>query len=548
MTTLARNTIIFGAFALVAGCGLAISFSAPHLTNDDELVYLAGAQEASAHNLPDAVMLHSFDQGPYLYPKVLLREYPALGNDLFKSIYLVGLIFATGLAAYAMFLMLGLSWVPSLLFSIVALMPRISTGIEVFGVFTFKEAVGRASALPVFFLATGFLIKRLIERKSLWPVFGILGFVMFLHPVSVMLFAFVALIAIFVTELFRRTPFFRALCDLIVNGVTFVLAGSYFFVEVFTRLFESTSSAGVSALEYTDAATSRNPWEFPPVSLQWAPHIVAISLFFILFILAVYTLPMFRALRARVGAFPNARAITVWGSALALGSLVVAILFPGLNLYAMKHLGAPYLFQQWSRIGKFFYLGLFVALIPIIGVLWEGYRAQPTGRKTLVVVLLFLVGVGSSSFGLEVAEFVAGYKNYDTAYIPQALSHAPDEVGATDYQALCATLTALGATSHTLLISNDFGLRYYCKAHLYTTFEEGAAFFQRPRAELIDWNVRYNAQHDALITNDPKKIDAFARSVGAAFVIVSNTTQHAMLLAGATSTPRFIIMTVPKRP
>ena len=152
MKPIVKKIIIIGTFTLVAFLGLLVSFSAPYVASGDELVYLTGALQVKDGGLPDAYMLQGYDYNAYLYPKLISLWYELLGYEIFKTIYLFLLVIVTGISAYVMFRVMRLSWVPALLLSVVALMPRFSSGTEIFGVLTFHEAIGRQAALPLFFL------------------------------------------------------------------------------------------------------------------------------------------------------------------------------------------------------------------------------------------------------------------------------------------------------------------------------------------------------------------------------------------------------------
>ena len=116
----------------------------------------------------------------------------------------------------------------------------------------------------------------MIERKSLCPIFGIFGIFIFLHPVTITLFAFISLIACAVTYALERTPWVKILRDIAISGVTFVLAGSYFFIEVFERLGRGIADEGVSSALYVQAIVFRNAWEFPEASLDWFRHMAIV--------------------------------------------------------------------------------------------------------------------------------------------------------------------------------------------------------------------------------------------------------------------------------
>ena len=426
---------------------------------------------------------------------------------------------------------------------VVALVPRYAGGLEVFGVFSFHEATGRQMALPLFFLATGFLIRRFAERKSLWPVFGIIGLCVFLHPVTVLLFAFISLIALLVARLVSRERVARVIGELLLCGGAFVLGGAYLFVKVFTRLAGSASGAVANAA-YVHAVLFRDIWNFPAGVLQWYPHMAVVSAAFVAALGAFYFLPQGRALGARYP-LPQAKLVLAWGLAIAVGSLAAAVVIPGVNLYAMEHWGAPYLFQQWSRVAKFYYLGLFVALVPAAYALARAYEASTYRWKRALLALAFVIGVASSSLGLEVTEFAVGYPNFEPSYIPQALSHVPDGVTSQDYGSVCDALRSLGAKPGDLILSGDFAFRFYCHAHLYATTEEGDAYIQLGRADTIAWYDRLMAERSALGGGDVTAAESFAKRVGASFIIVPHTTAYAAFsAAAATSTKQYIIVKV----
>lgn len=533
MNMFSRSVVIVGIFTLIAGAGVLLSLSAPYSQDGDELTYLAGTLEERTGDLPDAYMLTGYEYSPYLYPYIMSRWYESLGHNAFKSIYLALLILSTGLSAYFTFRLLWLPWIPALALSVVMLLPRFASGMEVFGVLTFNEAQGRAAAVPLFFIATAYIIRRMVDQKSLWPVFGAIGLFAFLHPVTVMLFASIALLAVTSTELLRRVPVWKVLRDVALSGVAFVLGGSYFFIEVFERLARGLISDNSSSALYVSAVVDRVAWEFPAASVLWFRHMAIVSALFLALLVMFYTVPALRALRARYP-LPHSREVVTWGITVAGGALLLCLVLPGLNLYLMEHANAPYLFQQWSRISKFYYLGLFVALTPVVYALSSWYRESTYRFKTVVVALLVTAALASSSFGFETAQFFVGYPNFKTAYIPQALSGVPDDITPEEYRETCRSLARLSATSDTLsdtlVISDDFALRYYCRTKLYVTREEGAAYLQLLRADLVLWHDRELAQEKALGSADPV-IFAFAKRVGADFIVVPRVSKYESLEA-----------------
>lgn len=552
MSLFGRKLIVIGAFLLVAFLGIALSLSAPYSRSNDELVYLTGALQVQEQTLPDAEMLAGYDYSWYLYPQILHAWYEDLGHDGFKSVFLITLVLVTGLAAYSAFRLLWLPWIPALLLSIVSIIPRYTAGTEIFGVFTFRDAIGRACALPLFFLGTAWLIRRLIEKKSIWPIYGVFGLFMFLHPATVMIFAFVTLFVSGIILIFVvGEPLLKVIKKIIGAGLVFILTGSYFLVDVINRLLQSAEVQGETVItsEFIQAIAFRNTWEFPEESLNWYRHTAVVSLFFILLLLAFYRHPKLKEIRTKY-VIPNAKIIFSWGSLLMITSLVFAIIIPGTNLYFMEHHNAPYIFQQWVRVAKFFYLGLFVALLPLTYALWHWYKASSWRFKNLALALLFVTSVASSSIGFEFAQFIIGYPNYERAYVPQFLSGAPDGITDSDYKEVCAALNDLGASDIPKVISSDFAFRYYCRADLYVTNEEGGAYNQLPRNEMVAWHKRYLEQRAMYSSLDIDKMLEFADSHEADFVIfpraernleIENSTEHEIVV-----TSRHFIVKVEK--
>jgi hypothetical protein len=85
-------------------------------------------------------------------------------------------------------------------------------------------------------------------------------------------------------------------------------------------------------------------------------------------------------------------------------------------------------------------------------------------------------------------------------------------------------LSSLGANSLSLIVSSEFPLRYYCKSHLYTTDEEGAAYFQLSRSDLVAWYERETSQERALKSKDLATIRTFAHGIGAEYVVLPDAS------------------------
>ena len=281
MKTWIKTLVVTLSLGLVAVAGLVVSFSAPHIKSGDELVYLTGALQAKEHNLPDSYMLQGYDYGPYIYPRIMSYFYESLGHQTYKSVVLLALIFAIGLGAYFMFRLAGLPWVPSLLFAIVALLPRFASGQEIFG---------RGFSLFLVFVMTGFFLKFVREKRPLWPLFGISGIFIFLHPVTVLLFVFISIVAMIFTYVITKVSWVKIVKETICSGLAFVSGGSYLFFEVFIRMSRGFSSADVLQSDYISAIVARNAWEFPVEVARWFPHMFIVSAFFILLIFLYFVL------------------------------------------------------------------------------------------------------------------------------------------------------------------------------------------------------------------------------------------------------------------
>lgn len=513
------------ALSLFASIGVSISIAAPYVANDDEVVYLLGAELSHGLDLPDTDMLKGYDYGPYLYPVVMHMVYEHVGFVFFKVILLILLILSTGSAAYYCFRLLLLPHAEAMLLALVVLMPRLATGTEFFGVLTFKEAVGRSLAVPLFFFGSSWLMYRLLQRLSVWPVFLFIGVFSFLHPVTVLLFAVVMFIGMASVFVWREGLSWRLVGVCVSAGVAYLVGASYFLIEVVARLYtSSTKTLPVNTSEYVEAVLFRNSWEFPEASMGWLIHLLVVSIFFIVGgLIAVWFLR-----KTPVRQHPYAQTLFVFGGAVLTASIVLAVVLPGLNLYMMRFHDAPYVFQQWSRIGKFFYIGMFFALVPVVYMLGQWVRAIAHTR-TLATLLLF-AGLVSSSFFFEIAQFIVGYDNVTKEYIPQKLSLIEDDVTPQQYREVCALLPKYSANVFPKVLSNDFSFRYYCHADLFATLEEGAAHLQFPRDSLVAWHKDYLRQRTILREANPDAMIMLARETLSDFIIVPKASRYQTII------------------
>lgn len=506
---------------LYASAALIISVAAPYVANDDELVYLLGAEYSHGVELPDVPMLRGYDYGPYLYPIIMHMVYEKLGFTTFKIGLLILLIFSTGWAAYFCFRLLLLPHVESIFLMLVGLLPRVATGTEFFGVLTFREAIGRSLAVPLFFVATAWIVHHVIHRKATWPTFLCIGIFSFLHPVTVLLFAAIMLVGVGCTYVWRDGPSWSGVTEVLRGGIAYLIGASYFLVEVVIRLYtSSTHVVPVNAGEYVEAVLFRNSWEFPQASMGWIMHLLIVSSFFIFGALLVTWC-------TRNTSFPRhsqVGTLSVFGVSVLIASLTFAVILPGLNLYAMKFYEAPYLFQQWSRIGKFFYIGLFVAIIPVVYILGQWVRSIPHGRT--IATFLLIAGILSSSFFFEIAQFLVGYKNVTKEYIPQYFSSIPDDVTPQEYREVCGILRTRSTALFPKVISNDFAFRYYCHADLFATLEEGAAYLQLPRDSFLGWFRNYTKQRTVLREANPSEMILLAQETDSEFIVLPRAERY----------------------
>ena len=517
-----KATILVGTFLLISAFGVLLGLSTPYSADGDEHVYLL-SQLSRDSDLPDSYMLQGINQDPYLYPRVFGALYDPVHHDMFKSISLIILLLSSGLAAFYMFSRLGLVFVPALIISVIALMPRFSIGLETFGIITFREAIGRSYALPLFFVASAFLIMRTARKKPLWPIFAFIGFFIFIHPITVVLFGLISLFTASMVMFMQRYNLTYIIKTITTSFVAFLTAGSYFFVEVLSRLSNSVEEGMVSIPQYVAAVMYRNTWEFPAASVDWLPHMFIVSVFFIVVIGVSQTVLQHQE------KIPHTSTLYLWGITMALSAVILSIAVPAINLLYMENHGVSYIFQEWNRIAKFYYLGLFIALIPAVNTLWYWYKETTHKLKHICVSILVLTGIASSSFGFEWFQFVVGYKNVTEAYIPQILTGAQDGISPEEYKEICSRLTALGAIKESEIVSKDFNLRYYCQANLHVTFEEGSAYMFLSRSDLVNWHDEYLRQRVALKSSDPYSLITHARSVGASFVVDGSRTKYSNL-------------------
>lgn len=501
-----KDGIVCGVFVVIALIATLYSLTLPPIVPDDEYTVLLGQRAGEDASYPDSELLAEYNYTTYLYPHIIGGLDSVVPMEKYRPILLFLFVFLVLLGAYAGLRLVRIPRAPAAVIAIIALIPRVSVGGTYFGVFTSLEVMGRTLALPAIWVLAGWHIRRLGDRRLTWPVLFAVGVAALLHPVSVLFFGMLLVITEFVVRIVRRNGW-RDVCTVFYGVLAFVVGASPVLAEVVIRSGRIAEKILVTSAEYRDAVLFRIPWEFSPESVLWLRPVALVSIIFVIFV--IYSLWKER------GKETLSRTVLVWGVTFCCSAVVLSFILPALQLFLITHTDFPLLLQQTSRFFKFWYLGLFVLVGLCLGYLWEAGRIKKWGLG-----LMLVVGVLSSSLGLEWVQYVVGYPHYERAYIPEVFQEETYVHDREEYEPLCDALHTLGATRTTRVLSGSFKLRYFCEVPLYVTFEEGGAYLNRGREALVAWKNMFDEQHTVFASSNPEAFLSFAEEVGARYAVI----------------------------
>jgi len=504
-------------FLLVALIAVIYSRSLPFFVHPDNYVSLLANRASLDVNYPDRDMILRMDFKPYLYTNILDFFSSRFSIPTYESIVLFLMVFFAGWGAYLALRFLGFARLISIGTSLIFLMPRFGLGSSPFGVFTRNEILGRSFTLPILWLLSAWFINRKYNKKSLWPIFAVAGFATYVHPVSVIFFSgLLFLISLFfiVTEKNYRDGF----KDFGISIVSFCVASLFLLVKIFsTTKYIGTvkwNSVTATGKEYSEALYYRMAFDFPPGNLVWLRNTAVVSFLFI--VAGVYVYIQIR--NGRILKNSSAYLVAKFSGLLIFFSIFLSLALPSFQMLMIVHYDWTLLVQQTSRFFVTYFLGLFLLLPIAFTVITERYKIK---KGTLII--LIVVGMASSSFGLEWFEFIVGYKGYSPLMIPKSLQEDIKGKGIDDETIIdppiCRQLGAAGVKRTDLILADDFSLRYNCESHLLLAYVEGTAYMMSGKNEMVWW-YRTKLEQDKAFSGTADDLISFAKKEKASYALI----------------------------
>jgi len=511
-------------FILVAFCSFLYTRTLPGFMPQDEYVILLANKCAVTQSFPQCDMLLNYNYGNYIYYNLIESLTNNFPIEIYRTWILFSYVFLLGLCCYFALRSIKISRAVSLVTSIVALFPRLSIGSTFFGVFTNKENLGRSIVFPLIWIIFCWHLKRLQDKKEIWPVFLVIGLGSYFHPVTMVFLAGLLLLVTLVHHFIDKEWFF-GIKQFMKGLVAFCLGASSLLFEIYQRT-RVIAGGFVSRIDYSTAIEFRLGWEFPPDNLVWFK---AISVFCVFFIIVI----LFAIYKRNVGNIVDYIKINItarWVILVVILSTSLSILLPFIQLQAMRHLGSPLLIQQTSRIFIFFYPALFIAFAISLDYLFKNIQILKR-FKVFSLALVLLFGIISSNIGSEWLQYLSKKGAYDPGYIPLTIQGSNDVNDFDFYPNICNELRKLGADSNSKIITDD-GLRllYFCEIPLHVTWQDGAAYLNKGRSEFVTWYKRYLEQTNILESGDIEVLKVYMKSNGVKFIVVSSKNTVSKIL------------------
>jgi len=512
-----KELLVIFLFLFIAGLSFVLSAQLPKDVGGDEVVVLLFDRVKNDVDFPDHSILSGMTFNSYLYPKLIGFLDARFPLEAYRSFLLFVYVFFTGWSAYLSLRLLKVSRSTAIAVALIALMPRVSPGSTFFGVFTNYENLGRSMALPIIWLLAGVNIKLLSEKKKIWWLFLLSGVLVYVHPISIIFFTALMLLISFVWIL-RDRGFKQAVLNIIKSIIAFSIGAFFLIKEIVTTSgasIGSTLAHAISGDDYAKALLYRMPWDFPPETILWLRQTAIISFIFILFILFVW----YFAKKKNITWSDENKKVFYWSGLLIVFSIFFSYLLPNLQLYLVRNFDWPFIVQQSSRMFKFYYLGVFL----ILAVCLDFFRKY--FKNKLLFTFIVIIGIVSSSIGFEFTQYLWGFDNYQSEYIPVSWQQDLSENKLNRYQNICKQVSQAGITANDLVISNDFDLRYFCEIRLLVTYEEGTIYMMRGRESAVYWHEIFQRQAQVLDSGNADDLIDFAQEVGAQYAILSPDSQ-----------------------
>ncbi|RJQ34074.1 hypothetical protein C4566_02575 [Candidatus Parcubacteria bacterium] len=512
-----KEVLVVILFLIIALFSIALATQLPKGLSGDEVVVLLSDKLRNNTDFPDANLLSSLSFDSYLYPRIISFLSANFSAETYRSFLLFIYVFFTGYCSYLALRILKFSRATAIAVAVIALMPRVSPGATFFGVFTHYENLGRSMSSPIIWLLAAYNIKFLSERKNLYWLFFVAGLLVYIHPVTMIFFSALLFIISFFW-LFKDRGFKTAILNTLKSVVAFALGAFFLLKEIITTTASSLEDITVysaSGFEYAQALLYRMPWDFLPETILWLRQVAVISFVFILFILSV----IFLAKKKKISFSVESKKIFYWSGLLMFFSVLFSYFLPNIQLYLVRHFDFPFIIQQSSRIFKFYYLGLFLALAVSV----EFFRKYFKNR--LLFTFIVIIGIVSSSIGFEWVQYLLGSGNYQSEYIFSSWQENLPENKADRYQRICQQLKDAGIDQGDLVISSDFDLRYFCQVRLFVTYEEGSTYLMRGKEPLVYWYNIFLRQAEVLDSKQANDLIDFANNISAQYAVLPTDSE-----------------------
>lgn len=491
----------------------------PQWIEDDEVDLIMSEEAKHDPTYLDRELVSTMGYDMYVYPKLvyaLSRSYEIQDYAL----VLIGVSTAlTVFGAYVALVWLGYSPYIAMGVAMVALFPRFAPA-DTFGALL-VSVTGRSFAIPIVWLITAWYIRRMEQKKLVWPVFLGIGLASYVHPVSMITFV-VVLTLVHTTLLMRERAWRPLFYTFLQNSIAFMVGAAGLLYEIMHRtgtIATPVTDRIITSGEYLAAIRARAHYEFLETSTEWFRHEFIISFIFLVALAYVWY-------RIRTGSIARTSIeylTTTVGTLLTVYAFVVHLAVPAIQIYLVRTFNIPLVLWNFCRTFKYVYLGLLLVFAVAVKEVYVRY-----GK--VAAFMLLGAGMVSSSYFFEWAQFFAGYTNYQKEYIPLALQDIEVRDPYEEYRLWCEAFSDVGVREGDVVLSTDYLLRYFCKIRPHITREEGYAHLFMGRASLMDWYVDLQVQNAVLTGTSSESVLWYAREVGATAVVLPRESPAATIL------------------
>lgn len=336
--------LLFIAVALVA---LFYSLSLPFTVHSDTYVTLLANKVASDPTYPDRALLLHLNFKPFLYTNLLAFLVKFFSLFTYKMILVFFTVFTTSYGTYLALRLLKFQRGVSVLVALVALLPHVIVTGAKFGVFTADDVMGSTFGLPVMWLLTAWFIRRIHDKKPLWPVLCVAGLSTYIHPPSLLFLSGVMFLLVIYSYLVNK-EYKKGLKDFSYSVLSFVLTSSALLWSIFFTTknmgLPNSGNLTVTGKEYVSAVLYRIAFDFFPNNVAYAFQFLIMNLFFIAGVLYVFYLMRKRRIEKGEVMYSTAH----YSFCIIFLSFFLPFTLSYLQLFLTRQFNFPLIFQQTS--------------------------------------------------------------------------------------------------------------------------------------------------------------------------------------------------------